>query len=435
MMKQTSGAVKVGIFCLLWGLGAHGIGSPVAGGPQSAGEVNADSLYFRARSIAIDDHNYEQAIALCRELLRAYPEYYDARVLMGRAYAREGLYSRAEQQIRFVLQKAPAYPDALSALVDIYRGWDRPEQALHAVNAALGVSPDNGDLWYKKALIEHRMGDDREALYTLEQLRELDPGYRQATPLYLELSRGLRTQKVLVAYRHDRFESADRANEYIPWTENSAPWRLVHVAYSQEARSLAVRGQLQYAYRYGEQALQAELGVYPRLTKSTTGYLNFGYSPDPLFPEVRADAELTQSLGAGFQAALGARYLDFSADQVVLYTGALSKYFAGYRINARGFLSQTETAFSRAWFVQIRRYFGGTDNYITLAGGMGPSPDQPTTREEYHYRQVRHVSISGQNRLAGFTYLRWELRLANEEWERARYRSHATGILGLMYRF
>jgi len=66
---------------------------------------------------------------------------------------------------------------------------------------------------------------------------------------------------------------------------------------------------------------------------------------------------------------------------------------------------------------------------------MGPSPDQPTTREEYHYRQVRHVSISGQNRLAGFTYLRWELRLANEEWERARYRSHATGILGLMYRF
>jgi len=434
-MKHSFWLGKSGLFFMIWVLGTLWFGIPAAGSQQGTGQEGADSLYYRARSLALDDHEYDQVIALCRELLREYPGYHDAWVLMGRSYAWMGLYSRAEQQLHFVLQKDPDYLDALNALVDVYRWWARVDLALQTVNSALGISPDNSDLLYKKALIQHRLGDKQGALHTLALLRTLDPGSRKAAQLRMNIARESLTQEVTVLYRHDRFATTDRSDTYIPWTETSAPWRFVSVAYSQEAKALTVLGQLHYAQRFGEQAIQTEIGVYPDLTRSTAGYLNFGYSPDPLFPEIRADAEVTQTLGAGFQVALGARYLDFNTDRVLLYTGTLSEYFAGYWINARGFLSRSETAFSRAWYVQIRRYFHDTNNYITLSGGIGPSPDQPTSKEEYQYLTARHFSVSGQQRLVGFTYLRWELRLANEEWERGQFREHATGVLGLVYRF
>lgn len=435
MINDRYWLALAGRCCVLSLLVSLWFGIPAAAGQEVATPENADSLYYQARTTAIQQHNYEKSIQLCRKLLRKYPDYYDARILMGRSYAGLGLYSRAEQQLHFVLQDASDYQDAYHALVDVYRWWRRLDLALQTADQGLQFYPDDADLLYKKALIQHALGDKQGALRTLSHLRRVSPPSREVTQLYRNIVRELHSQELTILYRHDRFAAADRSDIYLPWDETNAPWRFVHVVYSQEAKHVTVQGQLQYAQRFGEEAIQAAIGAYPKLSQSTTGFLNFGYSPDPLFPQIRAGAEITQTLGAGFQVSLGARYLDFNTDRVTLYTGALSKYIGNYWINARGFLSQNNIAFSRAWYAQIRRYFHGPDNYITLSGGIGPSPDQPTSIEEYRYVGARHFAVGGQQRLAGFTYIRWELRLANEEWERATFRAHATGILGLVYQF
>lgn len=80
--------------------------------------TNPESEYLRIRTMAFDGQ-YTEAVAAARKLVRAYPSYGDARILLGRVLAWQKNYKEAAGVIDTLLQTEPQNADALSAKKDI----------------------------------------------------------------------------------------------------------------------------------------------------------------------------------------------------------------------------------------------------------------------------------------------------------------------------
>lgn len=90
----------------------------------SAQEVSSpEDEYARIRSLAID-MKYSEAEPAARQLVKEYPLYGDARVLLGLILAWQGHYEEAEAVIDTLLVSDPDNADALEAVSEIRR-WSR----------------------------------------------------------------------------------------------------------------------------------------------------------------------------------------------------------------------------------------------------------------------------------------------------------------------
>jgi YaiO family outer membrane protein len=85
--------------------------------------TDPESEYNRIRSLAIAG-DFTGAEPAARELVKQYPDYGDARVLLGRILAWQGLYDEGAAVIDTLLQSDPENADALEAARDIRR-WSR----------------------------------------------------------------------------------------------------------------------------------------------------------------------------------------------------------------------------------------------------------------------------------------------------------------------
>lgn len=69
-----------------------------------------------------------------------------------------------------------------------------------------------------------------------------------------------------------------------------------------------------------------EIDAYPRFREGTYAYVSGAFAPSPsLFPQYRFTGDLYQSLGAGFEASVGYRRMQFT-NAVNIYVGSLTNY-------------------------------------------------------------------------------------------------------------
>jgi len=134
---------------------------------------------------------------------------------------------------------------------------------------------------------------------------------------------------------------------------------------------------LNMAERFGNQGLQFEIDAYPVLAQGTYLYLNAGYSPhQEVFFEFRAGLELFQKLTRHWEVSAGARFLNFPANNLLILTGSLNKYFNQYLITFRPFyIIPTVGEPAQSYFLTLRRYFRSPDNHLTLTAGTGFAAD------------------------------------------------------------
>lgn len=85
--------------------------------------TNPEEEYSRIRSLALSG-DYSVAEPAARDLVKQFPDYGDARVLLGRILAWQGHYDEGAAVIDTLLMTDPDNPDALEALRDIRR-WSR----------------------------------------------------------------------------------------------------------------------------------------------------------------------------------------------------------------------------------------------------------------------------------------------------------------------
>jgi len=130
--------------------------------------INPENEYLRIREMAFGG-DYTRAAAAARKLVNAFPDYGDARILLGRVLAWQKDYKQATAIIDTLLRADPDNADALSAMKDISR-WSKVSSPV-ATDLRAGYSFDTFSEPYDrfwqvfKAGAGHRFGWGPAALY------------------------------------------------------------------------------------------------------------------------------------------------------------------------------------------------------------------------------------------------------------------------------
>lgn len=345
--------------------------------PQSE---SLDELYLQARDLAFQGKR-QAARAICTSILERSPNYHDARLLLGRLYLWDWQYESARTELTRVVTLKPAYADARDALIDVELWSEHPDQALRLCEEGINLNPNNKIFYYKKAKALKNLHNIKEAIEVVKVAVKLDPDYREARLLLKELNDSQKPYWVKAEYTVDYFD------------QTFDPWQQLSLSLARQMKFGSVIGRVNQAKRFNDTATQVEVDAYPRLRQGTSAYVNAGVSSSFAFPKFRCGAEIYQKLSDGFDGSVGFRYLHFDAANVMIYTGSIGKYQGHYLFQFHPFITPSSIGTAVSGNVSIRRYLEDSDNYVTLAFGLGSSPDEKYSSLELIRLQSRKLSV------------------------------------------
>lgn len=325
--------------------------------------TDVDAAFQEARELAFDG-NYSKSKEISRQILSQEPDYHDVRILLARTYAWDQNYREARTQLSYVLEREPDYVDALSARVDVEQWSGNFQVALQFANHAIALDSKSADLHIKRAVILKELNQYSLALENLETAENLGADPDDTGAIRETIQSDERRNMVVFGISRDDYNVDFDSRERI------------YVEYHRLTDFGPIIGRLNVDHRFDTTGYQFELDAYPRISSKWYSYLNAGYSNSILFPEWRAGAELYRELPWASEGSIGLRYLKFTDDDVLIYTGSLSKYWRDWFFSIRPFVTPQNGNISTAVNFIARRYFGNPETYTSLVGGFGFSPDE-----------------------------------------------------------
>ena len=273
-----------------------------------------DDILEKARAAATSGHRAE-ALRMLETHLDEAPRDVDARLLYGLVLSWEGQYDEARPVLQQVLTQAPGYTDARVALMNV----------------------------------EYWSGNSTEALEQAHRILTGEPGNVTARAVRDRIEAANRPWWASTAYTLDTFN-----NEREPWQEVSA-------AVTRQTGVGSLIARWNHAARFGLQDDFIDVEFYPRFRPGTYAFIGTGAAPhaDPaLYPQYRVAFDLYQSLGRGFEASGGARYMDFGT-LTQIYVTTVSKYVGNWMWTGKMYYVPGEREIhSNTYGVGFRRYFG-----------------------------------------------------------------------------
>ncbi|WP_421919683.1 YaiO family outer membrane beta-barrel protein [Marinifilum sp.] len=332
--------------------------------------------YGKARQLAFNG-NRQEARKICYEILKGNPDYYDARILIGRTFAWDKSYDKGRKELQTVLDKDYDNKDAILALIDLEKWAGDISQALFYCEYGQSFYPREEDILLKKIILQKEKGLEAKSLQTINELLEINPGSEEGIQLFKAYKSGRRKYSLIVKHDFEHFEE--------PYVRR---WHVTSFQLMRRNLWGSITGKLNFGDLVGQGeslwskdiSKQYEIVAYPRVSSTNYLYLNYGYSPDNLFPEHRAGAEFYQKLPSNIELSMGMRFLRFdrSSDykNVYIYTGSVGKYYRNYWFSLRGYFTPKDSEVSRSVFFITRRYLRDAKQYIGLELGTGTSPDE-----------------------------------------------------------
>ena len=338
--------------------------------------ASSDELFQAARKAAFDQKNYPEARRLLLQGLQKSPDYADLRVFLGRVYTWSDMPDSARTAFQYVLERKPDYEDASLAYGDEESWNGHYAEALTIIDNGLKYHPNSEALLLKRAHVQAAMKDYRSANVTLDRLIVINRNNTAARALQNVYRGELAANKIGIDYNFVYFDR-----------QFSQPWHLASIEYGRVTPIGSVIGRVNYANRFGSNALQVEVDAYPHISKTFYAYMNLGFSGanNGVFPKVRAGFSLYANLPASFEAELGFRYLQFSGSPTWIYVAYLGKYYKSWLFGVRTYITpSTYTSTPSVSYSLIGTYYiGGRYDLIGGTVGYGLSPDDRYNVAQY----------------------------------------------------
>jgi YaiO family outer membrane protein len=348
---------KAGIISMLLILGTFG--SVIAQDTTSA-----DGLFASARQIAYNQKDYAGAIRFGKKALAIAPKYTDIVIFVGRVYAWDKNYDSSLTYLQRALGQNASYEDVYLAYADLEYWNSHYTEALNVIQQGLSHFSDSEPLLLRKAKVLMAAKNYKEALPVTNALLAMNENNAEARALNVLLKDLSCNNKVTVKLDNVHFDK-----------QFPDDWRFGSVELINGTKFGAWGVRVNVANRFQTPGLQYEIDLYPRLSKRFYMYLNGGYGDHiEVFPKWRAGASLFSNLPSAFEAELGARYLYYTSN-AVFFTGYVGKYYKRFLFGARTYITPETNTFSNTMGLSARYYFGGADDYISLAGSRGISVD------------------------------------------------------------
>ncbi|WP_394748781.1 YaiO family outer membrane beta-barrel protein [Spongiimicrobium salis] len=343
-MKPFKNTYYLGLLCLF--VGAMGFSQEVAY------NGNPDKSFFAARDLAFNG-NRGVARDTLKQILTKYPAYTDVRNLLAKTYSWDGAYDKARRQFNIITS-------AEKENKEVWEGAVKNE--IYAKNYAIALGLANKSLKYLK--------DDADLMKLRQQA--LDHIYAMQGESTDEVD-----TKKPDSLESKPFKNSVRINNaFEVFDILFDPFISSSIEYKRETKAGSIIPRVNYSNRFATNGLQYEVDLYPKISKTFYGYVNYGFSDASIFPKHRAGAELYANLPKAMEASLGIRYIDFRNSDATIFTGSVGLYKGNYYFSLRPYFSPRPdgTANFSGNFL-MRRYLKNADHYWGLNAGYGISPE------------------------------------------------------------
>lgn len=414
-----------------------------------ATEMRIRALYDRMEQ-SIADYDYEGARKNARDIVKLKPDYYDVWIILARIYTWDYLYDSAKVEYIQIIDQEPGYWDAVDGLIDIGILQKQYDSAIMFSNYGLDFHPRDVNFLYKKANAFYLKGDYNNAQRVIAQLLDEDPKNKRARDLVSQIQKVNIFNLLRLEYNIEYYQK--------PWTRR---WHLYSISYMRRTKSGNYIGRVNmgdlvksYVYDTADQFtypedrftdnldFQYELELYPKVGKKGYFFGNIAYAQRAiLFPRFKGGLEYYQGLRGGFELSLGFRYFYFETGpdrDVWVYTGSVTKYVKKMYFSFRPYFIPRPSRLEHSYYLEARRYFDLTDNFIFAEIGYGIYPDDPTRliATSSAFDQRSYNVRAGTQFLVNYRWLLWfQLGYAYEEFEKSTYRNTFKAGVKLGYYF
>ena len=349
-------------------------------------EGNPDTAFEKARELAFNSKRKE-AQNLLLHILTKYPDYHDIRSFLGSTYSWDGNYDEARKQFDYILKKSPDRLDTWTAAINNELWAEAPYAALEMTKKALEHIPDNQDLLYLKASAEDSIGNKEEALHTLKKVIDEGSANEKFQTYFSNLKLLMHKNRIGVRTSLDAY------------SDLFDPMQYYQLRYVRNTKFGSIHAKINASNRFNTIGTQLEVDLYPRIADGFYAYASFGWSDSSIYPEIRYGAELYKSLPLSLELSLGMRALKFS-ETTNIYTGSLGWYFGNNYLNLRTYVTPGDAGTSKSGSLTFRIYRKDADNYFTVQGGAGFSPDNYLY--DFNDSQSKVITLKTQNFNLGY---------------------------------
>lgn len=332
-----------------------------------------ESYFDNARRLS-ESGETEEAIRICREIIKTHSDYYDVVIYLSQLYGRDGEYQQAVTLLTPVLLLAPPLNEAHAAICNIYYWSNEWQKLVEATSEALQHYPSDPDFLYLNALALHKLGRQSDALNALDAVLLEEPGHVRASGLIDQIYSEGDFVEVFATYNFDYFEQPYNRS----WHQLTAgvvlPFEHVKLSPYISAGHAIDPDNLFISTSAG----QVNLDGYIDLTESSYALLGYGFGSGTYLPWHRAILHYWQDLPAAWTVSAGVRYFYFN-QHFLFYAFGIEKYAGNYWFELKNYLFRKEYGLSAAFHLSARRYFENQEHYLGFSAGYGTSPDEPVT--------------------------------------------------------
>lgn len=304
---------------------------------------NPDASYLTARDLAFEGKR-SQARDTLLQILKRYPEYIDVHCLLAKTHTWDKNYDDARIEFNTIISKEKNNQEVWVAAI-------KNEQYANNSHIALGLA--------NKAL-----------LYLIEDSEITN--LRDAILAQIANSRLLQNQLKATKLAETSTQAFALYTETEVFDQVLDPMFYGALEYKKKMKWGVLLPRLNFNRRFNINGVQAEVDAYPKISKSLSGYFNYGFSKSEIFPKHRVGAEVLKELPNALEASLGFRYLSFVNDDATILTGSFGAYRGNYYVSLRPFVvPDSEKGIGISGSLLLRRYLKDGNNYLGMNLGYG----------------------------------------------------------------
>jgi YaiO family outer membrane protein len=333
--------------------------------------ASAEDEVSRARELAHAGPKHRaEALALLQARLAQVPDDGDALTLYGTILSWDGRYEEAHQALQKVLDKNPDHSDALPAMLNLDLWSNHPAEAEQLAKAALQRHPGNPEMLMYLARAQRNQNRPKDSAQTLDELLKIDPKNAQALEMRRLMIYESKQWEPSYTFEDDFFSSVfSSQQEHTLSLRGPTPWG-------------SFIGRVSRADRFDDHSNQLSLEAYPHIRPGCYAFVIAGGSPDAvLYPRYFVGAQLYQTLGHGWEISPGYQRLQFTGDDINIFTPAIYKYYSNWLFMGRLYLTPGNLGTSKTGVASARRLFGeeGVHDYLEFRFSYGASKALATT--------------------------------------------------------
>jgi len=141
----------------------------------NASNYYKDSVLFYRGMSALKTNNQNEAKLACKELLKAYPEFYEAHYLNGLIYLSGKNYGKSVNEFSLLLQKHPKHLKALYNRALAFGLMEEYDKAIEDLTACISLKPIYPQAYYSRAYWNEFLGNYPAAIKDYETTINMDP--------------------------------------------------------------------------------------------------------------------------------------------------------------------------------------------------------------------------------------------------------------------